>query len=311
MRCSAATGPPAPRFRTAEPGPAPPRTACGMYNVGMNPTSSPTTDETSLKVSLLQTDPRPGDVAGNLTRGFALIEDAAAVGSDLVILPEMWPRSFVDAVADPGTGADWDAELRRWQKLHARLGIAGLGGWPMPGPDGRWRNSLLAIGPDGRIEARYDKMHLFNPMAEGERYGAGEQPVVWTHRGMRFGLTVCYDLRFPELFRALRSAGAEVLVVVAQWPLARIGHWDVLLRARAIENQCYVVGVNRSGAVPHNNDELAFGGGSAVIDPWGEAHWVAGDRPMVGHAVLHRSNILERRRRFPVWDDRHPGLAGI
>lgn len=261
------------------------------------------------RVALVQNDPRPGRVEDNLAAGFAAIGEAAAVGAEVVVLPEMWPRSFCDALVQPDGGVDWDDALSRWRALQARLGVAALGGFPRRGADGRWRNSLFAIDCDGTVVDVYDKIHLFSFMGEDKRYAAGDRVVTVDLAGTRFGLAVCYDLRFPELFRALRAAGAEAFVVVAQWPSARAEHWDVLARARAIENLTTVLAVNRTGTVDDGGRSLQFGGGSLAAGPWGERLWTGGDERETGLVDLDGAALAERRAGFRAWEDRRLGLG--
>lgn len=260
-------------------------------------------------VALLQTDPRPGGVAANLAAGFAAIGEASAAGAEVAVLPEMWPRSFVDALARPDGGIDWDRALSDWRAVHARHGIAGLGGFPRRDAEGRWRNALYAIDRDGTIVDVYDKIHLFSFMGENERYTAGDRIVTVDLAGVCFGLAICYDLRFPELFRALRAAGADVFVVVAQWPMVRAEHWEVLARARAIENLTTVLAVNRCGTVRDGERALQFGGGSLAVGPWGERLWTAGDDCETGLVRLDFAAQTARRSSFRAWDDRRLGFG--
>jgi predicted amidohydrolase len=260
-------------------------------------------------VALLQVDPRPGAVEANLAAGFAALGEAAAAGAAVAVLPEMWPRSFVDALAQPDGGIDWADALGRWRAEHARLGMAGIGGFPRQGADGRWRNSCYAIDRDGTVVDVYDKIHLFSFMDEDKRYAAGDRVVTVDLAGVRFGLAVCYDLRFPELFRALRAAGADAFVVGAQWPSARAEHWDVLCRARAIENLTTMLAVNRTGTVDEGGRSLHFGGGSLAVGPWGERLWTGGDGAEIGLVRLDLAAQRERRASFGAWQDRRLGLG--
>lgn len=258
------------------------------------------------RIALLQTDPQPGDIAGNVERALECLALVADGGADLAVLPEMWPRSYVDAL-DAET-ADWPALVERWREAVATAGIGCLGSVPVCGHDGTWRNRALLLGRDGSELAHYDKIHLFTYMNEQQRFSAGSTPVVADFEGLKLGLAICYDLRFPELYRALRAAGAEVLITIAQWPLSRIDHWDVLIRARAIENLCVSIGVNRCGSIATPTGEMRFGGHSAAIDPWGEPHWVAGERFAVGTVDVDTEAIAKRRAEFPVYADRRLGL---
>ncbi len=261
-----------------------------------------------MKVALLQTDPRPGDVAGNVATALDMVRQAGESGATLAILPEMWPRSYTDALDDPD--ADWAGILGQWQRACRDAGIWSLGGLPVQ--DGaRWLNRCVVINPDGQVATHYDKIHLFSFMNEQKRYQPGDQVVTVMIDGVNIGLSICYDLRFPELYRALRGRGVDAMVAIAQWPTSRVDHWDALLRARAIENLCYMIGVNRCGSVPTSDGQMPFPGHSAVIDPWGESHWVAGSQPCIGYCILDAGNVAERRAGFPAWDDRRPDVLRV
>jgi omega-amidase len=134
----------------------------------------------------------------------------------------------------------------------------------------------LMFTPTGELAAVYHKQRLFAYANEQRTYVSGERAVVVDIDGVRVSPFICYDLRFPELFRAV-AADTDLMVVIASWPAARRAHWDALLRARAIENQCYVIGVNRTGV----GDSIVYDGGSAAYDPWG----IALDRSVVAHAA--------------------------
>jgi predicted amidohydrolase len=150
------------------------------------------------------------------------------------------------------------------RELAGELRSTVVGGIVRRGFDGKGLNCALVAGPEGELVAEYAKMHPFSFGEEARHYAGGERAVVVDVAGVRVGLSVCYDLRFPELYR--RMAGAEVVVVIANWPVAREGHWVTLLQARAIENQCYVVGCNRVGRDGGNT----YGGRSLIVGPRGE-----------------------------------------
>ena len=165
--------------------------------------------------------------------------------------------------------------------------------------EGQYLNSALAFAPDGSLVATYDKQRLFGYAKETTVYSAGTSPCVIQVGELSLGLFVCFDLRFPELFR---EVGAEVdaCVIIANWPSARQRHWEVLTQARAIENQCYVVGVNRIG----EGDGLEYSGGSLILDPWGERC----DTPVRDSSLrigeLSRSMVSGVREKFPLTEDK-------
>ena len=216
------------------------------------------------------------DPERSLERGRALIADAARAGARLVVLPEMATTGFTmdRTQATPLAGAGGHAA--RLAALAAESGVwliasvaatepAPLGG-SAPGPGGtRAVNAALVVEPSGTSVAVYRKQKLFAFAGEHEHYSPGDTPVVVTIEGVRIAPLVCYDLRFPELFRAV-ARDVDAFILVANWPAARRPHWDTLTRARAIEDQGYVIAVNRVGS----GGGIAYDGGSMAWDPWGD-----------------------------------------
>jgi omega-amidase len=161
--------------------------------------------------------------------------------------------------------------------------------------NGRYVNSALAFAPDGSLVTTYDKQRLFGYAGETEVYSAGKTSCLIKVGGLSVALFVCFDLRFPELFR---EVGPEVdaCVIIANWPSARQRHWEVLTQARAIENQCYVVAVNRVG----DGDGLKYTGGSMILNPWGERCDTPAPGSSLGIAEISRSFVASVREAFPI-----------
>jgi predicted amidohydrolase len=219
----------------------------------------------ALRIALGEYDTGWHDPTGSLDRAERVVADAARAGARLVVLPEMCATGFtMDAVrwAEPLDGASGQ-RLARMAEAHGVWLLAGLAARD-PG-DGAAYNVAALLDPRGALAAAYRKQRLFGFAGEHASYGAGSAPVVATVEGVRIAPFVCYDLRFPELMRAV-ARDVDAIVLVANWPAARRAHWDVLVRARAIENLCYVVAVNRTGA----GGGVAYDGGSAAYDAWGE-----------------------------------------
>jgi omega-amidase len=219
----------------------------------------------------------------------------------LVVLPEMFAVGFsmhVAAIheAEDGPAARFLAELAR------QYDACVVGGRVTRAPDGRGRNEALAVAPDGQVLARYAKLHPFRFAGETEHYAPGDRIVTFAWQGFTVAPFVCYDLRFPEVYRIATARGATLLVTIANWPVARVGHWTSLLAARAIENQAYAVGVNRAGADPH----VDYPGRSRVIDPKGEVVADAGTGEGVGVATLSLEALTRYRARFPALQDLRP-----
>ena len=197
------------------------------------------------------------------------------------------------------------AELARHYGCHV------LGGVVNVAADGLGRNEAVLYGPAGLEIMRYAKMHPFFHSGEAQYFAPGNSPVVadlaccepGRQGPARLSGFICYDLRFPEVFRSAAMAGAEVLAVIANWPASRCEHWRALLVARAIENQAWVVGVNRAGSDP----DVSYFGGSAVVDPRGWVVAEAADGEMVLQAELDLAALRQYRREFPALDDVRPG----
>jgi predicted amidohydrolase len=218
-----------------------------------------------------------------------LVQAQPATGS-LVVLPEMFTTGFsmnAGAIAERAGG-----ETEQFLAATAReFGVFLVAGAAMRGEDGRARNKALVFSSAGKLLTFYAKMRPFNPGKEGDHYTAGEHVVTFRYADWTISPFVCYDLRFPELFRLAASAHApELFVVIANWPEKRILHWVRLLQARAIENQAYVVGVNRVGKDPFYD----YTGRSLIIDPHGEIMADAGEI----EGWIHSQPDLEALRRY-------------
>jgi predicted amidohydrolase len=249
----------------------------------------------------------------NIERAERLVAKAAATGADVVMLPEKWtgigPPDLIRAVAERLEDGEATLAMREWAKRH---GITLHGGSIVERRDGREKlsNTSVVIDPEGEIAAVYRKIHLFDVQVGGHVYREseteepGDQLVRTEVEGWRLGLTICYDLRFPELYRLLALEGCEALAVPAAFTLyTGKDHWEPLLRARAIENQCFVVAANQWGSYV---DGKAAYGRSMIVDPWGVVVAQASDGDGVISAELDRERIAEVRRRIPALANRQP-----
>jgi predicted amidohydrolase len=249
------------------------------------------------------------DVGENLDRAAALVAEAAGRGAKVVLLPENFAYLGGDeagrrAVAeDLGDGAGPIA--RRLGEMARAHGVHVLaGGMPERSSDpGRPFNTLALAAPDGSVRAAYRKIHLFDVDLAERSYResgattAGREPVVVEVAGIRVGLSICYDLRFPELYRALAAKGAEVLVVPAAFTVTTgKDHWHVLLRARAIESQAYVVAAAQWGK--HPGGRMTYGK-SCIVDPWGEVIAQASEGTGVITATVDREYLRRVRESLP------------
>ncbi|MBM4052123.1 MAG: carbon-nitrogen family hydrolase [Planctomycetes bacterium] len=258
---------------------------------------APTND---LRIVLLQHDLAWEDKPANRSAFASLLAESAQPGS-LVILPELCDVGFTmqaDRAAEPSS-LPWAQDLAARHQVWLQAGLAIR-------EAGRTFNAACMIGPDGSLLATYRKTFLFSHGTETEHYAAGSGPIVVEIAGWRVAPFICYDLRFPEVWRHAALAGAELFTLSANWPARRHAHWAALVRARAIENQAFVACCNRVGRDPN----LAYDGGSALIDPMGEALVVGDGRACALDAVARRSTIELWRRDFGALRDMQPGWLG-
>lgn len=241
-----------------------------------------------MKVSIIQHDIVWGNPAENRLRLQQQIE--AQPGADLYVLTEMWSTGFA---INPEGVAERDEASLQWMKDMAVQQQAAIAGSLAIEQDGSFHNRLYFVKPDGEVEY-YDKRHLFSYGGEDKYYSPGTERVVVEWKGVRFLLTVCYDLRFPVWMRYCNDYDA--ILCVANWPTVRIDSWQTLLRARAIENQCYVVGVNRVGKDPNCD----YCGCSAIINPYGQTiAECEKDKECSMEAVFDMEKLNAYRAKFP------------
>jgi deaminated glutathione amidase len=266
----------------------------------------------TLRVACVQLTSR-SDKAANLEKTEPLVAKAAATGADIVVLPEKWnaignPEQLHAAAETLEEGESVEA-MSRWAKT---LGITLVGGSITERRDGREKlsNTSIVFDSDGSVAGLYRKIHLFDVEVGGLTYREseaeehGEEPVVTEIEGWPVGLTICYDLRFPELYRVLALEGALLATVPAHFTLyTGKDHWHMLLRARAVENGFYV-------AAPAQVGETGIGrpsyGRSLIVDPWGTVLAQAPDEETVISAELDRAWLEEVRRRLPSLSQRRP-----
>jgi len=254
-----------------------------------------------VKVAAIQHDICWEDAPGTHDRVAPLIARAAADGAGLICLTEMFATGFSmhpERIAEDEGGPSEQFLLAQAARHSATL-IASIA---QRGPDGRYRNNAVVAGPDGAVQ-RYAKIHPFSYAGEHERYTAGDKHLTIEVGELRVSVFVCYDLRFADEFWAL-AENTDLYVVPANWPQPRREHWRALLRARAIENQAYVVGVNRVGAVK----DLPHAGDSAIVDPMGLTLAEASGGEAVLVADVDPQQVRRTRADFPFLADRGPAL---
>jgi predicted amidohydrolase len=254
-----------------------------------------------IKIALAQMDVRWADRDANLATARRMVAQAAKARADVVVLPELWGSGYDLAHAASLATSIHDGLFQEMAAL-ARQHDLYLIGSLLEASAGHIHNTCAFFGPQGLVGS-YRKLHLFRLMAEDSYLSPGDQPGLYDVPpwGMT-ALAICYDLRFPELFRGYALAGARLMVIPSEWPAPRIDHWRTLLRARAIENQCVVAACNRVGA---DRDNM-FGGASAVVGPWGETLVEGDGHPALLMAQVDLAQVDEARRRIPVLSDRRP-----
>ena len=249
-----------------------------------------------MNAHLVQVDIAWEDPDVNRERIEALLERVEIRPGDLVVLPEMAFTGFsLDVARTVSDAAAGEGFLRDLARRRSCTVVGGL----VASVGGRATNQALAFGPDGTLLARYSKLQPFSLGGEATAHMAGEEIVDFAWGGLRVAPFICYDLRFPEHFRSAAGNGAEMFVVIANWPVRRIHHWTTLLQARAIENQAVVVGVNRCGTDP----SLTYNGRSFVVSPHGHLVTDAGEVEGVVTAAIDPEEIRQWRRDFPALTD--------
>jgi predicted amidohydrolase len=252
-----------------------------------------------LKLAAVQPALAEGECAANWRAAKASLERAGAVGADLVVLPEMWLTGYAYRRLDE-LARRTPESLAQVGALARKYGYFVVGSWAERTDDGRLANTACIVGPDGRVRARYRKVHLFGPMKEDRHFAAGRAACVAQLEIGRVGLALCYDLRFPEQARKMALHGAELLLYPAQWPQVRQGHFHTLLAARAIENQLFVAGVNRAG----RSVAVQFGGGSLVVGPRGDVLAQLGPEEGFAEVEIHLDEVAAAREAITYLADR-------
>ena len=251
-----------------------------------------------LTVHLIQIDSVWEDRAANHVKARELIAKANPQPGDLIILPETFSTGFsmnLAVTAEP-EGGETEQLLRG---LASQYQCCVMGGVVTRQSASSGANQSLALAPDGTVLARYTKNQPFSLIGEDKTHPAGTEVVTFEWQGLRIAPLICYDLRFPELARNAVKAGAEVLIYIAAWPVKRIQHWITLLQARAIENQAYLIGVNRCGTDP----DFTYTGRSLVVDPHGVVIADAAEQERVVSARIDPAVVRQWREQFPALRD--------
>jgi predicted amidohydrolase len=254
-------------------------------------------------LALAQIDINLGDKAANLAQAEPLIARAADADAHLILFPELWTTGYdltrASELAEPIPDGPTARQLRAWTTTyHLWIG----GSMLERAEDGRIFNAAVLFGPEGQVAGPYRKIHRFGPMAEYRWLDAGCEPGLFHLPWGKTGVAICYDLRFPELFRGYALAGARLILLPSEWPHPRLHHWRTLIQARAIENACFVAAVNRVGRDRDNT----FCGHSLVVGPWGEVLAEANESPELLITTIDLDQADDARARIPVLADRRP-----
>lgn len=245
-----------------------------------------------------------GDKEKNLASALRMADEASRRGADLLVLPELFTTGYcldqAEALAETPKGHS----VRLLRDLAARFRLFLVAGSLLERRGNRIYNTTPVIGKDGRLFGYYDKTHLFPPFQEDRYLAPGaDLPIFKTDLGV-FGIVICFDIRFPELARSLALAGAQVLFCPAEFPAERTAIWATLLRARAIENQIFVVGCNRVGS----DGKHTYGGRSAIIDPEGKTLAQANASAQLISATIDLGQVTDTQEQLPLNKYRRKGL---
>ncbi len=250
-----------------------------------------------MKIAIVQLDIIWKNLSENLKKIKKFAYKVSSSGSNTLVLPEASTTGFC---MEEIKIHEEDGDIEKFFiNLASELKINIITGYFLRKNNKR-QNVVKVFSRNGEILSSYSKIHLFSLLGENKHFIAGESPVLFNLEGFCCSVFICYDLRFPELFRKVIPQ-AEVIFVLANWPSSRAEHWNCLLQARAIENQCYIIGVNRVG---RDGKGLHYAGGSAVYGPFGELLVKANDKEDIIYCEINREYLLDIRRRFPFLKDR-------
>ena len=269
-----------------------------------------------MRVSVVQMDVITGDTRANLGTALRGIGDAAEAGAEVVLLPELWTAGYVWLAGADYRGPRDALDVAEDVATEEVLSVLGdrakeTGIWLVAGSlpeltEEGIRNTAPVIDARGEVVHQYSKVHLIDLMKEPDHLVAGDRCETFALGPWRAGVMICYDLRFPELARGLAVDGAGVIFLPAQWPEPRIDHWKTLVRARAIENQCYVVACNRVGIGGADR----FPGESMIVDPVGKVLARGGEGPCVLTVQIDVNVVRKTREFLPCLEDRRPEVYG-
>lgn len=258
-----------------------------------------------MKVLVVQNNAILNNKTANFDNVEKLLEPYLQMDTDLILMPEVWAVgwdcSTFKKEAEPTENSPTIEFLRHLAQKHKSLIIGGS--YIRTTDSGEYKNTCPVITKEGKLLVQYDKMHLFShPGSEEQKYlSAGEELVILDLGYTKIGLTVCYDIRFPEIFRQYSQNGVEIYINTAAWGKNKLMHWETMQKARAIENQCYVLAADQTGKIKGEEFNL---GHSMVIDPWGDVESELGEEEACICADLDLEKLRKLRNEFPLLADR-------
>lgn len=258
-----------------------------------------------MKIGLVQSDIEWESKKANFRKAEEFVEMASNEQCDLVVFPEMFSTGFsmnIAAIAEDDDG-ETASVLSKMAKLYDINLIAGYAA--KRADEAKGRNIAVVYNRRGELIARYVKMHPFSFAKEDQYYTAGDSIVTFDIEGMSSSIFICYDLRFPEVFRSV-APKVQAIFVIANWPSTRIEHWKTLLRARSIENQCLVIGVNRTGKDAHG---ITYAGASRIFSPSGNEICSGNETDIFLVCEIDPNEVVETRVKFPFLKDMRHGIS--
>lgn len=257
-----------------------------------------------MKMAIVQMDIAFGEPEKNFLQVDSFISQAAKQDADVIVFPEMWNTGYalkgLETLADKN-GEQTKNMLSRLAKQHD---MHIVGGSVATKKTQGFFNTMYVANRNGDIVAEYDKAHLFPLMDEPVYMQAGQAKNIFKLDHVECGGVICFDLRFPEWIRAHVLDGAKIMFIPAEWPKQRMDHWEILLQARAIENQCFVVAANRVGSDPDNE----YNGHSMIISPWGEVYLSGEEGEGIFYADIPLDEVDRVRNTIPIFHARRPEL---
>lgn len=257
-----------------------------------------------MKVLVVQNNAILNNKTANFNNVEKLLEPYSDKDTDLIVLPEVWAAGW-DCSGFEATAEDENGPTVNFLKYIAQKHNALLigGSYIRRTKDGELKNTSPVISSKGILLAQYDKMHLFSHKgSEEQKYiSSGENLLILDTGETRIGLTVCYDIRFPEIFRQYSQKGVEIFISAAAWGRNKLMHWEIMQKARAIENQCYIIAADQTGKIKNNEYNL---GHSMVIDCWGDIAGELGEEEGCIYAELDLQKLRELRKNSPLLSDR-------